>query len=268
MEDIFYNKEYTATEDFDLNYTFVSPINGTDTTFVSILDANAVITPVNDSLIDVHAELVGVDSTLYQVHTLATIIIPEVRLDYDEQTGSVDRTYTSEDDVMFGNYIAASGYVTLEVTAADASDILGLLFFVESEDPTTVIPVGTYPINNTGEAGTVYASPGVAVGGGPIQSCFCYTFVEDGDLYYDQNGLYCLVDGTVTVKKVNGKYIKGKYVTFKFNGKTYKAKTNSKGIAKIVIKKKVLKKLKVGKKVKYQAKCGKLVVKKSVKVKR
>lgn len=60
----------------------------------------------------------------------------------------------------------------------------------------------------------------------------------------------------------------GKKITFKFNGKKYKAKTNAKGIAKITIKSKVLKKLKVGKKVKYQASYGKLVVKKSAKVKK
>ena len=74
---------------------------------------------------------------------------------------------------------------------------------------------------------------------------------------------------TITAKLTKGKsLIKGKKITFKFNGKTYKAKTNKKGIAKIVIKKKVLKKLKVGKKIKYQAKYGKLIVKKSAKVKK
>ena len=69
------------------------------------------------------------------------------------------------------------------------------------------------------------------------------------------------VKKTVTVKKgkkitikaklkwSSGKAIKGKKITFKFKGKTYKAKTNKKGIAKVVIKnKKVLKKLKKGKK--------------------
>ncbi|MDO5815012.1 MAG: hypothetical protein Q4Q18_05185 [Methanobrevibacter sp.] len=66
--------------------------------------------------------------------------------------------------------------------------------------------------------------------------------------------------------KVNGKAVKGKKITFKFNGKKYTSKTNKKGIAKVTIKKNVLKKLKVGKKVKYQASFGKLTVKKTAKV--
>jgi predicted outer membrane repeat protein len=62
--------------------------------------------------------------------------------------------------------------------------------------------------------------------------------------------------------------LKNKKVTFKFNGKKYKAKTNKKGVAKYTIKKKILKKLKVGKKVKYQVSYGKLTVKKVAKVKK
>ena len=48
--------------------------------------------------------------------------------------------------------------------------------------------------------------------------------------------------------KVNGKAVKGKKITFKFKGKKYTAKTDKKGVAKITIKKKVIKKLKKGKK--------------------
>ena len=64
------------------------------------------------------------------------------------------------------------------------------------------------------------------------------------------------------------KAIKGKKLTFKFNGKKYTAKTNKKGIAKITIKKSVLKKLKKGKKVKYQVTYLKNTVKRTVKVKK
>ena len=47
--------------------------------------------------------------------------------------------------------------------------------------------------------------------------------------------------------KINGKLIKGKYIKFKFNGKTYKVKTNAKGIAQKTFNKKFIKKLKKGK---------------------
>ena len=67
--------------------------------------------------------------------------------------------------------------------------------------------------------------------------------------------------------KVNGKSVKGKIIKFKFNKKSYKAKTNAKGVAKITVKKSVLKKLKKGKKVTYTASYGKITKKVTVKVK-
>ena len=71
----------------------------------------------------------------------------------------------------------------------------------------------------------------------------------------------------LTAKLTKGKsLIKNKIIIFKFNGKTYKAKSNKKGIAKAIIGKNVLKKLKIGKKIKYQAKYNKLIVKKVAKV--
>ena len=71
-----------------------------------------------------------------------------------------------------------------------------------------------------------------------------------------------------TLAKVNKKYLKKKTVTFKFNGKTYKTKTNAKGVAKVTIKSNILKKLKLGKKITYQATYLKDTVKKTAKVKK
>ena len=73
---------------------------------------------------------------------------------------------------------------------------------------------------------------------------------------------------TATLKKVKGKFLKSKKITFKFNGKTFKTKTNKKGVSKVTIKSSVLKKLKVGEKVTYSATYIKDTVKQKVKVKR
>ena len=68
--------------------------------------------------------------------------------------------------------------------------------------------------------------------------------------------------------KQGKKALKGKKIVFKFKGKKYTAKTNKKGVAKITVKKSVLKKLKAGKKVKYSATYLKDTVKRTVKVKK
>ena len=56
----------------------------------------------------------------------------------------------------------------------------------------------------------------------------------------------------VSLKKVNGKYLKAKKLTLKFRGKKYSAKTNKRGIAIFKIKKNIIKKLKKGKKYTYK----------------
>ena len=66
--------------------------------------------------------------------------------------------------------------------------------------------------------------------------------------------------------KINGKLVKGKTIKFKLNGKTYTAKTNSKGIAKVTVKKNDIKKLKKGKKYTVQVTYSKDKIKTTVKV--
>ena len=71
-----------------------------------------------------------------------------------------------------------------------------------------------------------------------------------------------------TLKTSKNKAIKNKKITFKFKGKTYKAKTNKKGIAKVTVKKNVIKKLKKGKKYAVKITYLKDTIKTTVKVKR
>ena len=67
--------------------------------------------------------------------------------------------------------------------------------------------------------------------------------------------------------KINGKLVKGKKITFKFKGKTYKVKTNSKGVAQKTLNKKVIKKLKKGKKYTVKVTYLKDTIKTTVRVK-
>ena len=67
--------------------------------------------------------------------------------------------------------------------------------------------------------------------------------------------------------KINGKLINGKHITFRFNGKTYKVKTNSKGIAQKMLNKKVIQKLRKGKTYTVKVTYLKDTIKTTVKVK-
>lgn len=67
--------------------------------------------------------------------------------------------------------------------------------------------------------------------------------------------------------KINGKLVKGKMITFKFNGKTYKVKTNSKGIAQKTLNKNIIKKLKKSKTYTVKVTYLKDTIKTTVKVK-
>ena len=72
----------------------------------------------------------------------------------------------------------------------------------------------------------------------------------------------------ITLKKVDGKYLKGKQISLKFKGKIYKAKTNKKGVATFTIKNNIIKKLKVGKKYSYEVTYLKDKISKKITVKK
>jgi hypothetical protein len=124
-------------------------------------------------------------------------------LQYDEQTGSVNRAYTTEDHLDVDLEYAASGQIYVDVVAADMSDQMSLLFFANTTDPEVGVPAGVYPLSATPAYGTAYASQGYVAGQG-VWPCFYSTLVEEaGELYLDK--LYYMVAGQIEVGKVDGK---------------------------------------------------------------
>ena len=124
-------------------------------------------------------------------------------LQYDEQTGSVNRAYTTEDILVVDLDYAASGQIYVDVVAADMTDQISLLFFANTTDPEVGVPAGVYPLSATPAYGTAYASQGYVAGQG-VWPCFYSTLVEEaGTMYLDK--LYYMVSGQIEVGKVDGK---------------------------------------------------------------
>ena len=154
--------EYTA-DDFDMYYTQLGVITDGDTAVVSIADAKAVVTPTEEEgIVLIEAELTGMDAVLYKVSTKADM--SDKGLQYDATEGFLMDEYTTE-DIYTINDQSANGYIMLDVESADGNDLMGLVFWVDGADENTIIPTGTYQINDTQESGSVLASTGMGASG-------------------------------------------------------------------------------------------------------
>ncbi len=67
-------------------------------------------------------------------------------------------TTVSHNFTDYGDYVFSEG--TLDLWIEDEESAMELLFFVDQIDEKTILPVGTYPINQSQEANTLYASEG------------------------------------------------------------------------------------------------------------
>ena len=179
-------------EDFYLYYTQVGLIEDGDTTGVAVAAAKATVTKVSEELVHIDAELLGENGVLYLVSTDVTM--SKAGLQYDATEGAVDRTYTAEEVVIN----KATGYFQIQATAADKSDKVAMVLF-GAEDEETIIPVGTYEINGTQEAGTVLASTGV--NGNSVTYSFYGKTNAQGQIMVP---CYFFVGGTVEVSAADG----------------------------------------------------------------
>lgn len=138
---------------------------------------------------------------VYEIGGKSEKVEVKVPLQYDatEADGALDYTFaegataTATDKGFYGTYV---------VDAEDASCELGLLFLYPegTADAETTIPAGTYTISDSQEPGTVLASSGYSSQG--LGYSFFINVDADG---YIELPMYFLVDGTVTVTKVDGK---------------------------------------------------------------
>ncbi len=151
----------------------------------------------------------------------------------------------------YGNPVGANQIVTIKLNRATYKVKTNSNGYAILKIPSTVKP-GTYKLTATYAGQTIKNTVKVK------------QVLKLAKVKVKKSAKKLVIKATLKGKKP----LKGKKLTFKFNGKKFTAKTNKKGIAKITIKSSVLKKLKVGKKVKYQVTYLKNTVKRTVKVKR
>jgi hypothetical protein len=149
-------------------------------------------------------EVNAVNSYDVPVHIVMTYDLDTKQgLKYDEQTGSVDRTYTSKDNIMIDTDWVMLSNLFVDIVAEDYSDQLSLQFFVSEADEEIGIPVGTYPITSDNKMNTILAGQGVSESGSVAPSFYSTLVEQEGELYIDK--LYFLVSGQAVVEKIDGK---------------------------------------------------------------
>lgn len=184
--------------DFFNDYTYVQEWNPKTREYdtYTIEKGELVVTLSPDGVITACAEVIGEDAKLYRITMYSKYERPH--LDFDSEDGAVERLYGAEDDIVIEDHTQDKGYIIFQATAQDQSDMMVLYFFADKVDSEVTIPQGVYPINHSLMLGTVLSSTGANEDNTVSPSL--YSTLKDG--YLDQ--LYFLVDGTVTVEKVDG----------------------------------------------------------------
>ena len=133
------------------------------------------------------------------VRYLLTLICPpkttESGFEHDAQEGTVERTYTANDEVMLDSSVDEYGTIIyFSVIAEDSTDMMDVIFFADKADENIIIPVGKYTIDGSEKSGTVLANPGIR--NGQLAPSF-YAKLNQGGL----ETLYMLVKGSAEVSK-------------------------------------------------------------------
>ena len=193
----------TGQYDFYATQTYVAKYLGVDQWGDPEYDVYSVEKGTMTVLVDAEGKIVATVSVIcsnavqYEISMTSTFDKPH--LQYDADYG-VEKAYTAA-DIVKADFDAEYGMGIWQVEAADGSDLCALYFFAEEADADIVIPAGVYPIDDSMDYGTVYASTGYDSNYGASPSLYAKN-TEDG---YLSIPLWFMVSGTVTVEKVDGK---------------------------------------------------------------
>lgn len=202
LEGTFYNDGNFEHTDFYAPDTYVRVWNTTTKAYdeYSVQKGTMTVT-VENGILTAVASFICDNSVQYDL-TFRTQYTRE-RIPFDKEE---DLEYTFEENAIVDVVDWIEGYRIIELflLPADESLVADFYFIVDYTtelDPEIGIPAGVYPINGSWESGTTLACKGI-LPDGPAPSYVCYI---DQEGYLDAENLWCLVDGTVTIEKVNGK---------------------------------------------------------------
>ncbi len=204
MEGTFYNDGKFDHTDFYPTDTWVKVWNATTKSYDEYSVQKGTMTvKVENNIVTAVASFICDNSVQYDL-TFKTEYSRE-RIPWDEEEYELDYTFEPNAYVNVTDW-RPEGYRIIELFMVDTDESIAADFYFILDptvpaDPDIILPTGVYPINASWVSGTTLACSGI-LPDGPAPSYVCFV---DAEGYLDPEGLYCLVDGTVTVEKVDGK---------------------------------------------------------------
>ena len=204
IEGTFYNDGKFDHTDFYPTDTWVKVYNTTTKSYDEYSVQKGTMTvKVENDIVTAVASFICDDAVQYDL-TFKTEYTRE-RIPFDKEDEDFDFTYGPDSHINVTDW-RPDGFRLIELFMVDADEtVVADFYFVVDQDvatdPDIVLPAGVYPINASWQSGTTLACSGVAADG-PFPSYVCFV---DAEGYLDPLNLWCMVDGTVTIEKVDGK---------------------------------------------------------------
>jgi hypothetical protein len=204
IEGTFYNDGKFDHTDFYPTDTWVKVWNPTIREYEEYSVQKGTMTvKVENGIVTAVASFICDNAVQYNL-TFKTAYVRE-RIPFDKEDEDVEFTFGPDSYINLTDW-RPDGYRLIELFIVDADEtVVADFYFVVDQDvaadPDIVLPAGVYPINASWESGTTLACSGV-LPDGPLPSYVCFV---DAEGFLDPLNLWCMVDGTVTIEKVNGK---------------------------------------------------------------